>query len=47
MDWEPRKLVAMGSLRRDDWGMSGRPFLAGPTVRINVTVPLPAQAMGQ
>lgn len=49
VDRADNRAFAEGSLRRGDWGMSGKPFLAGPTVRINVLVPLtpPSVAPGQ
>ncbi len=42
LDWEPDAVTAVGRLRRADWGMTARPLLGGFTVRITVTVPLPA-----
>ena len=33
---------AQGSIRRADWGMSARPLVAGPTVRITLITGLPA-----
>lgn len=40
LDWSERQGVAEGNLRRSEWGVSGMPILAGPTVRIRVTAPL-------
>jgi polyisoprenoid-binding protein YceI len=37
-----QRAVAQGSLRRADWGMTGKPLLAGPAARIEVSVPIPA-----
>jgi polyisoprenoid-binding protein YceI len=42
MDWRAAGVTAVGRLRRADWGMTARPLLGGSTVRITVTVPLPA-----
>ena len=35
------KMVAEGSLLRTEWGITGRPLLAGRTVRLQVTLPVP------
>jgi polyisoprenoid-binding protein YceI len=42
LDWGKPAVTAVGRLRRADWGMTARPLLGGTTVRITVTVPLPA-----
>lgn len=34
--------VATGRMRRADWGMSARPLLAGPEIRIRFTAALPS-----
>lgn len=39
--WSPDRVVAEGRLRRADWGMTAMPIVAGRTVRIQVSVPLP------
>lgn len=39
---EGGRFIATGMMRRADWGMSARPMLAGPEVRIRVTTGLPA-----
>jgi polyisoprenoid-binding protein YceI len=46
MDWQRAEVVATGSLRRAEWGMTARPLLGGPTARIRVRVALPAAAAG-
>jgi hypothetical protein len=38
--------VATGRVRRADWGITARPFTAGSTIRIRVTMP-PVQAGGR
>jgi polyisoprenoid-binding protein YceI len=43
LDWRPNEVVAEGHIVRADWGISAMPLLAGKTVRIRVSVPLPAQ----
>ena len=35
--------AAQASLRRADWGITGRPLMAGPTIRIRVSTTLAAQ----
>jgi len=40
LDWTPDSVVAVGRLRRADWGMTAMPVLAGATVRIEVSVQL-------
>ncbi len=35
------RLVATGMIRRADWGITGHPVLAGPTIRIRVSIPMP------
>src|SRR5262245_59906164 len=42
LDWDRTGVVAEGRLVRADWGMTAMPLRAGRTVRIRVTVPLPA-----
>jgi polyisoprenoid-binding protein YceI len=42
LDRRPDAITAVGRLLRADWGMTARPLLGGSTVRITVTVPLPA-----
>ena len=42
LDWSPAQVVAEGHLVRAEWGMTAMPFVAGRTVRIQVTVPLAA-----
>ena len=37
----PRRWRAEGLMQRNDWGMGARPNLAGPEVRISITVILP------
>ncbi|HYZ63173.1 MAG TPA: YceI family protein [Acetobacteraceae bacterium] len=39
---EHERWVASGLMRRADWGMGARPLLAGPEVRLRVTVAIPA-----
>ena len=41
LDWDPARIVATGELRRDDWGMTAMPILAGHTIRIRVSISLP------
>ena len=36
---EDDRLIATGIVRRADWGITARPILAGPTVRIRVSIP--------
>jgi polyisoprenoid-binding protein YceI len=43
LEWSPGRVVAEGHLIRADWGMTAMPFVAGRTVRIQVSVQL-AQA---
>jgi len=38
--WTPDQAKASGHLRRAEWGMTGKPLLAGSTVRIDVAVSL-------
>lgn len=40
LDWTPDSVVAVGRLRRADWGMTAMPILGGSTVRIAVSVRL-------
>lgn len=42
MDWQAASVTAVGRLQRADWGMTEHRLLGGSTVRITVTVPLPA-----
>lgn len=42
LDRQAGAVIAVGRLLRADWGMTARPVLGGSTVRITVTVPLPA-----
>jgi polyisoprenoid-binding protein YceI len=46
LTWRADRVVAVGQLHRADWGMTAMPILAGPIIRIEVTVPLsnPAHA---
>jgi polyisoprenoid-binding protein YceI len=44
LSWTSNRVVAEGRLLREEWGMTGLPFLAGRTVRIRVAVPLPETA---
>lgn len=44
LDWSPARVVAEGHLIRADWGMTAMPFVAGRTVRIQVSVPLAPQS---
>jgi polyisoprenoid-binding protein YceI len=44
LDWHPDKVIAEGLLVRADWGITAMPLLVGRTVRIRVSVPLPAQS---
>lgn len=37
---QAKKLVATGVIRRAEWGMTARPFMVGPDVRIQFSVPL-------
>jgi polyisoprenoid-binding protein YceI len=41
LDWDAARIVATGELRRDDWGMTAMPILAGHTIRIRVSIALP------
>ncbi len=36
---EDDRLIATGIIRRADWGITARPVVAGPTVRIRVSIP--------
>ena len=36
---EDDRLIATGIIRRAEWGITARPILAGPTVRIRVSIP--------
>lgn len=38
LNWRQRSVNAVGNLHRGDWGMQALPVLAGPTVRIDVSV---------
>ena len=40
LTWRPDQVVAEGSLRRADWGMTAMPLVGGRTVRIRVSVSL-------
>jgi polyisoprenoid-binding protein YceI len=40
LDWRHQSVNAVGRLQRGDWGMRALPILAGPTVRIAVSVRL-------
>jgi polyisoprenoid-binding protein YceI len=42
LNWRDRSVNAVGRLQRGDWGMTALPILAGPTVRIDVSVHLAA-----
>ena len=42
LTWSKDAVVAEGRLLRADWGMTAMPILGGRTVRIRVTVALPA-----
>jgi polyisoprenoid-binding protein YceI len=42
LNWHHDTVTASGGLHRADWGMTARPLLGGSTVRITVTVSLPA-----
>lgn len=42
LDWEPESVVAVGRLRRAEWDMTAKPLVGGRTVRITVSVALPA-----
>jgi polyisoprenoid-binding protein YceI len=44
LTWSANDVVAEGRLRRADWGMTAMPFIGGRTVRIRVSVHLPASA---
>jgi polyisoprenoid-binding protein YceI len=44
LTWSANDVVAEGRLRRADWGMTAMPFIGGRTVRIRVSVQLPASA---
>jgi polyisoprenoid-binding protein YceI len=44
LDWHPDALIAEGHIVRADWGITAMPVLVGRTVRIRVSVPLPAQS---
>jgi len=46
LDRQAEAVTAVGRLLRADWGMTARPLLGGSTVRITVTVKLPAAARG-
>jgi polyisoprenoid-binding protein YceI len=41
LTWSRERVTAEGQLRRADWGMTAKSFVAGRTVRIQVSVPLP------
>lgn len=41
LDWGQHRLIAHGQLRRALWGMSGRPFVVGPTIGIRMATKLP------
>jgi polyisoprenoid-binding protein YceI len=40
LTWSPNRVMAEAELRRAEWGMTAMPFVAGRTVRIQVSVPL-------
>jgi len=42
LEWDKGDVVAVGRLRRADWGMTAMPVLGGSTVRITVSVHLAA-----
>jgi polyisoprenoid-binding protein YceI len=46
MDWQRTNVIATGTLRRAEWGMTARPLLGGSTARIRVSVTLPAAGQG-
>jgi hypothetical protein len=39
--WSPRGVVTRADVRRALWGMTARPFMVGPVIRIRLTAPLP------
>lgn len=39
--WMERSVHAQGSMRRALWGMTAKPFIVGPTIRLSVAVSLP------
>ncbi len=39
--WAAHNVAAQGSLRRALWGMTAKPLIVGPTIRLSVTVALP------
>lgn len=39
--WATRDVRAQGSMRRALWGMTAKPFIVGPTIRLSVAVSLP------
>ena len=41
--WTPDEVHAEGRLLRASWGMTAMPALAGRTIRIKVSIPLPAK----
>jgi polyisoprenoid-binding protein YceI len=43
LDWHDGKVAAEGRLQRAEWGMTALPLLAGRSIRIRVTVTLPAE----
>ena len=46
LTWSGDEVVAEGRLLRADWGMTAMPLLGGRTVRIRVSVRLPAPGAG-
>lgn len=43
LNWRHQSVNAVGRLQRGEWGMTALPILAGPTVRIDVSVHLAAR----
>lgn len=41
LGWAPRDVRAEGTMRRALWGMTAKPFIVGPTIRLSVAVSLP------
>lgn len=41
LDWTADGVTAVGDMRRAVWGMTAKPFIVGPTIRLLVTARLP------
>lgn len=41
LSWAAHDIRAQGAMRRALWGMTAKPFIVGPTIRLSVAVTLP------